>query len=145
VRKKILVFALLGGLLIGSLGRAHALLGGTLGTAVKIFGIGYAVRVFGPQINSFINSVLMQRGIEREGATKVVPILSLGQGLYVGAAQVMGPVSRVEEVKVVGQGEINIGSVRLNGLFPVNTINPIGTSPRTVGGLGVSAIIDFNV
>ncbi|MBI3946411.1 MAG: hypothetical protein HY321_10870 [Armatimonadetes bacterium] len=144
-KKRLIIFALSAGLLVGSVGTARALLGGTIGTAIKVFGIGYAVRVFGPQINSFINSVTLQRGLQPAGATKVVPILSLGQGLYVGAAQVVGPSARVGEVQAVGQGQISIGDIRLNGLFPVNRALPVGGTPETVGGVGVSAIIDFNV
>lgn len=144
-RRKLLVLVLLGGLLVGSVGRTSALLGGTIGTAVKVFGIGYAVRVFGPQINSFINGVMAQRGIEREGGTKVVPILSVGQGLYIGAAQVMGPVARVNNVRSVAQGEISIGEVRLNGLFPLNATVPLISPTSTVPGVGISALVDFNV
>ncbi|HHX41651.1 MAG TPA: hypothetical protein GX715_16975 [Armatimonadetes bacterium] len=144
-KRKLLVLVLLAGLMVGSVGRASALLGGTIGTAIKVFGIGYAVRVFGPQINSFINSVMAQRGIEREGGTKVVPILSVGQGLYIGAAQVMGPTSRVDNVRSVAQGEVTLGEVRLNGLFPLNATVPLITPTSTVPGVGISAIIDFNV
>lgn len=139
------MLVLVGGLLAGTAGTARALLGGTIGTAIKVFGIGYAVRVFGPQINSFINSVTLQRGLQPAGATKVVPILSLGQGLHIGAAQVVGPSARVSEVEAVGQGEIRIGNVRLNGLFPVDVALPVGQTPETVGGVGISAIIDFDV
>jgi len=147
VRKKLLLSALLGALLVGSAGKAGASinLGGTLGTVIKVFGIGYAVRVFGPQINSFINTVLMQRGLSFQGATKVVPILSLGQGVHIGAAQVMGAPSRVTEVKAVGQGELRVSNIRLNGLFPVSTTLPIGETPRVISGVGISAIIDFHV
>lgn len=147
MRKKLLVLALCSGLAASSLSVARAKLAipGTVVDAVKVLGIGYAVKVFGPQINAAINSVLAQRGIEREGGTKVVPILSVGQGLYVGAAQVMGAVSRIEQVQAVAQGEVKIGDVRLNGLFPVDTLNPVTTMPKAVEGVGISAIMDFDI
>ncbi len=143
-KRKLLVFVLLASLGIGSAARA-SIFSGTLGTAIKVFGIGYAVRVFGPQINSFINGVMAQRGIEREGGTKVVPILSVGQGLYIGAAQVMGPVSRVNNVRSVAQGEVSIGDIRLNGLVPLNATVPLISPTSTVGGVGISAIIQFSI
>lgn len=145
VRRKVLLLVLSAGLVFWSAGRASALLGGTLGTVIKVFGIGYAVRAFGPQINSFINGVMAQRGIEREGGTKVVPIISVGRGLYVGAAQVMGPPSLVGNTRSVVQGEITVGSVRLNGLFPSSATVPVITGTQIIQGIGVSAIIDFNV
>ena len=133
---------LVGGLLAGT--AAPRALWEAPSAAIKVFGIGYR-GVFGPQINSFINSVTLQRGLQPAGATKVVPILSLGQGLHIGAAQVVGPSARVSEVEAVGQGEIRIGNVRLNGLFPVDVALPVGQTPETVGGVGISAIIDFDV
>ena len=142
-RRKLVVLVLLATLGVGTAARA-SIFGGTLGTAIKVFGIGYAVRVFGPQINSFINGVMAQRGIEREGGTKVVPILSVGQGLYIGAAQVMGAVDRVQAVKSVAQGEITAGGIRLNGLVPLNATVPLISPTSTVGGVGISAIIQFN-
>ncbi len=145
VKRKLLLLVLCAGLVFWSAGRASALLGGTLGTAIRIFGIGYAVRVFGPQMNSFINGVMGQRGIEREGGTRVVPILSVGQGLYVGAAQVMGPTSLVDDVRSVVQGEITVGDIRLNGLFPSSATVPVITGTQIINGVGISALIDFNV
>lgn len=147
LKKRLIVLALAGALSVGAYGAARAdILGGTLGTVIKVFGIGYAVKAFGPQINSFINGVMGQRGYSYEGATKVVPILSIGRGLYIGAAQVMGAPSRVAEVKAVGQGEIAVGGFSLHGLFPTNATVPFVTgTPATVGGVGVNAIIDFHV
>ena len=145
VRKKVVLLALLLALGVGTAGRA-SIFSGSIGTAIKVFGIGYAVRAFGPQINSFINGVLQQRGVPYAGTTKVVPILSIGQGVYIGAAQVAGPPSRVDDVKSVGQGEIAVGgSVRLKGLFPFSVSIPLVGGTNTVGGVGISALIDFNV
>jgi len=149
--KRLIVLGLALGLAVGSLGRAGALnLGGTLKDAVKVLGIGFAVKTFGPQINQGINAVLMQKHIERHGGTKVVPILSVGQGLYVGAAQVMGPETEVAKVKAVIQGEVGATAfskdVRLKALVPVDSINPFESLPKPMfKGVGISAVIDFDV
>lgn len=117
-----------------------------IGDGIKVFGIGWAVRQFGGQINSFLNTTLAQRDAAISESTKVVPIISLGNGSHIGAAQVMGPQSAVRQVQAVGQGELNIGGagIRLNGLFPIDTINPLKGVNR-VQGVGVSAIIDFRI
>ena len=61
-----------------------------LGSILKTGGVIFAVRQFGGEINKVINAALLQRGVAYDGATKVVPILSVGTGAYVGAAQVIG-------------------------------------------------------
>jgi len=130
-------------LVFGGLQTASAL---DIGSAVKLFGIGFAVKQFSGQINSFLNTALAQHNARIEDATKVVPIISIGNGGYVGAAQVMGPQSALRDVKAVGQGELDIGAVsgQVQGLFPINTTNPLKGVKR-VPGVGVSAIIDFKL
>lgn len=110
--------------------------------ALKIFGIGYVVSRFGGEINNFINNLASQRGVRWEGTTKVVPIISVGQGGYIGAAQVQGPPDRIKTVKAVGQLETRISSFRGRLLIPVNTTNPTRNLTR-VNGVGLAALVDF--
>ncbi|MEN6520882.1 MAG: hypothetical protein ABFD46_07005 [Armatimonadota bacterium] len=116
-----------------------------IGDALTAFGIGYAVRVYGNQINSGLNTLMAQRGVEWEGTTKVVPILSIGTGSYIGAAQVAGPPSLVNTVKAVAQGETRIGnSLRAKLFIPVSSTNVLKGVKR-VEGVGLSALIDFKL
>ena len=57
----------------------------------------------------------MKNGVGTDYATKVVPIVSVGTGKYIGAVQVIGPSAQVEKVKAVAQleGEFN-GIARAN-------------------------------
>ena len=148
-RRRQLAAALVAALALGTAGaRAAKIDLGSIGDAVKIMGIGFAVKTFGGQINQAINTVLMQNNIERHGATKVVPILSVGQGAYIGAAQVTGPENEVAQVQAVVQGEVTAsgGQVRFNVLVPVDSINPFQSLPKPkFKGVGITAIIDFNV
>jgi hypothetical protein len=123
---------------------ARISLGGGVGKVVKVFGIGFAVKQFGPDINKVINTLLQQKGLAYQGATKVVPIISVGKGLNIGAAQVQGDPDVVDRVRAVGQAEVRIGDVGLQKLFPVNTTNPT-KGYQEIKGTGVSAIIDFRV
>ena len=123
---------------------ARISLGGGIGKVVKVFGIGFAVKQFGPEINKAINTLLQQKGLAYQGATKVVPIISVGKGLNIGAAQVQGDPDSVDRVRAVGQAEVRIGDVGLQKLFPVNTTNPT-KGYQEIKGTGVSAIIDFKV
>jgi hypothetical protein len=111
---------------------------------VKLFGIAYVVNQYGGQINDFINNLLNQHGIKYAGATKVVPIISIGQGGYIGAAQVQGPPGQVSTVKAVGQLETKLLGLRGKLLIPVSTENPTSSVTR-VKGVGVSALVDLKI
>ena len=106
--------------------------------------LGIVINKFGPQIDSFLNKLLKQNNLSTEYTTKVVPIISIGTKGYIGAAQVTGPASSIEQVKAVAQveGSFN-GMVRVKGLVPVDSTNPVGAS--RVQGVGVSAIIDLKI
>ena len=121
-------------------------LGDLAGDVLKIAGIGFLVKEFGPQIDSFINSVLGTRGIGHEGMTKVVPIIRIGSGTAVGAVQVVGPATQVQKVKAVAEVEITFGShIRGRALVPIS-MNRINVSTiHGVGGVGVSANIKFRI
>ena len=112
---------------------AMAVAGGALVTAVA-----------GP-INDFINTVTFNRGAKLDGHTKVVPIISLGNGTRVGAAQVGGNLRRaVDQTKAVAQLETTFQGIRATILIPVDSINPVRQFRRVQGG-GVTAIIDARI
>ena len=112
---------------------AMAVAGGALVTAVA-----------GP-INDFINTVTFNRGAKLDGHTKVVPIISLGNGTRVGAAQVGGNLRRaVDQTKAVSQLETTFQGIRATILIPVDSINPVRQF-RRVQGVGVTAIIDARI
>jgi hypothetical protein len=124
---------------------SHAIrLGGSLGSVLKAGGIVLAVRLFGSEMNKTINTLLAQRGLSYDGATKVVPIVSVGRGVNVGAAQVQGAKTFVDDVRAVGQAETRLGDLEGRLLFPLNTSTPT-KGYKKIEGVGVSAIIDFRV
>ncbi|NSW58721.1 MAG: hypothetical protein HPY44_22135 [Armatimonadetes bacterium] len=117
-------------------------LGGVLGKVLIVGGVAFIVKQFGPDIDRFINSVLSQKGIAREGMTKVVPIIRVGTtGTAVGAAQVIGPEQQVKKVQAVAELELTVGSLRGRGLIPVTTKKVSTDTVRGVGGVGISANI----
>ena len=120
-------------------------LGSSLGGIVKVGGIGFLVDKYGESLNSAINSVMMKEGAGTNYATKVVPIVSIGNRGYIGAAQVIGDADQVEKVEAVGQLEISWNNklFRIKGLIPMDSKNP--TSFSRVQGVGVSAVIDVRV
>ena len=91
-----------GGILTTQAGGLSSILGG----AAKIGGIGIVINKFGPQIDSFLNKLLKQNNLSTEYTTKVVPIISIGTKGYIGAAQVTGPASSIEQVKAVAQVKV---------------------------------------
>lgn len=139
--KRILVGAALVVALMG-VGRATA--GIDLGDILKVGGVGLIVSKFGPQINDAINKVTLQHGVEVKQVTKVVPILSVGQGGFIGAAQVMGAQEDVDRVKAVAQLEGKFNAFRFKVLIPVESEKAVKNLKR-VNGVGVSAIIDIKI
>ena len=144
--KKIAIVLLLVGLLtIVAVPAADAI---NLGGILKVAGIGLLVDQFGPQLNSFINTLMAQHNATPEFATKVVPILTvgvLGNSGYIGAAQVMGPQNLVNKVQAVVQVEssFNGNMFRVKGLIPIDSKIPVNFS--RVSGVGVSAMIDVRI
>ena len=141
----VVVWAFVLGLAVGPQPAQSLDLGGALIDLVKIFGIGWVVTQFADEIDGAINSVLAQHEAEVAGATKVVPILRVGSGTAVGAAQVMGPRQQVDTVQAVAEIELNVGSFRGRGLIPVTTRRDLTSSVRGVDGVGVSANIKFPI
>jgi hypothetical protein len=137
--------ALAAGLLCGTVG---IVAGAQLGSLIKGGAAVAVVEKFGPDINKTINKLMGEKGIQQT-ATKVVPILSLGDSGYIGAVQVAGPKVAVDRVQAVAQleGRFKVplaGSIRLRGLVPVSTKTPHKGIER-VEGVGVSAIVDVKL
>src|SRR6056297_172920 len=89
----VVVWAFVLGMAVGPQPARALDFGGAIGDLVKIFGIGWVVNKFSDDIDDAINDLLQQRDAEIANATKVVPILRVGEGggTAVGAAQVQGP------------------------------------------------------
>ena len=128
---------------------AGVIAGAQLGSIVKGGVVVLAVDKFGPDINRGINSLLGERNVGLNEATKVVPILSLGDSGYIGAVQVSGPKEQVDKVKGVAQLEGRfklpiVSNIRLKGLVPIAT-KKVTESVERVTGVGVSAIVDIKL
>lgn len=137
------------GLALTLSGVAVAQLEGLLKAALKIGGVALVASKFGPDIDKSLNKLTRFEPTEK-ATTKVVPILSVGQGGYAGLAQVMGAKSLVDKVQAVAQVEGDFAGrvLRLRGLIPVST-KDIGKGSNAkidrVAGVGVSAIIDIKL
>lgn len=124
---------------------AYANIGDILKEGVLIFGGGALVNAIGPQLNDFINTLTFNRGVRFDGYTKVVPIVSIGNGTRIGAAQVGGVTKEaVDRVKAVGQLEGEFNRIRAQALIPIDSENPLQQFKR-VQGVGVTAIIDVKL
>lgn len=114
----------------------------SLGSILKVGGVTVLIDKFGGQINDFLNKLLMKNGVGTDYATKVVPVLSIGTGKYIGAVQVVGPTAQVDKVKAVGQLEGSFNDIaRAKALIPLESVDI--THLSRVQGVGVSAIIDL--
>jgi hypothetical protein len=115
-----------------------------LGDIFKVGGVSFLVDKFSGPLNSFINTLTFKHGASTNFATKVVPIISFGNGSYVGAAQVTGPQDLVNQTQAVLQLESDFaGQFHIQALVPIDSKNPVHFS--RVNGVGVSAVIGVQI
>lgn len=86
-----------------------------------------------------------KHGAGSDYATKVVPIVSVGNKGYIGAAQVTGTQELVDQTEAVLQleGNFNSSTFRVKALVPIDSTNPVNFN--RVQGVGISAIIDIRI
>ena len=116
-----------------------------LGDILKGGGIALIVSQFGGEINKAINRLTKTPDKTETYATKVVPILSVGDGKAVGAVQIMGSPAAVEKVKAVAQLEGKFGplNMRMRGLIPIEGKDV--SNLKRVTGVGVSGLLDIKL
>jgi len=114
---------------------------------LRVVGVGAAVQQFGPDINRAINGLTNHRDTPTK-TTKVVPILRIGIGAQsaIGAAQITGPKSAVDQVRAVAQPFTKLfNEVEVRALIPVATDRPNLEDLRPVEGVGVTGIVDLRL
>jgi hypothetical protein len=120
---------------------------GLFDTVLKTGGAVVIADKFGSQIDKGINQLTGQKHLdEADAKTKVVPVLSIGSGGYVGVVQVSGPPEAVDQTKAVAQIEIRIpiiGGIRTRALIPINARST--SNIKRVNGVGVSALVDVKI
>lgn len=115
-----------------------------IGQLLKVVGIGAAVQKFGPDINRGMNKLASHKDAPTHW-TKVVPIISVGSRRAIGAAQVMGPKSKVEGVKAVAQLDQDLfgREVKIRAMIPIDSEGV--SNIHRVEDVGVSGIVDFKL
>ena len=140
--KKLVIGALICGFILGN--SMPAVQANILGTVLKGGAVTALVNQFSSQLNDAINAVTAKYPISSDYATKVVPIITVGNAAYAGAAQVSGPKAQVDQCKAALQiQESFFGSFRANVLIPVDKIAV--SDVNRVQGVGVSAQIDVKI
>lgn len=140
--KKLLIAALLTGVLIGNgMSSVQAV---DLGSIIKGGLIGGVVNANAPAINKAINKVTMKYGVGTTDATKVVPIITVGDGSRAGAAQVAGPQDKIDQCKAALEIEQSIlGGIKVKCLIPIDRLST--ENVQRVQGVGVCAQIDVKI
>lgn len=117
--------------------------------AIKIIGVGAAVKQFGPQMNKEFNKLTGHKD-SAVRFTKVVPIITIGvknaRGA-VGAAQVVGTKTQVQKVQAVASPEVSMfGEINLRAMIPVDSVDITKADDiKAVDGVGVSGIVDLKL
>lgn len=139
--KKWIAAALIGGFIFGNaMAPVNA---GIFDKILKGGIVGVVVDKTGPQINDAINAITAKYGVNSTYATKVVPIISVGDGSRAGAAQVSGPQELVDQCEAALEIEQTIFGVRALVLIPVDNVDI--KDVNRVQGVGVSAQIDIKI
>ena len=138
-RFKISVFSLL------LLTAFSAVCGAQFGSLLKGGGIAFLVSHFGGEINKAINSVTKTPNDSPDFGTKVVPVISVGDGKEAGAVQIMGPRDAVAKTQAVAQFETQFkpAGIRLRGLVPIDSKNI--KEIHRVPGVGISGLLDVKI
>ena len=139
-RKYIAAALVCGTLMTGYTGVASAF---DLGSVLKGGVISAVVNASAGAINNAINAVTAKYGVSTTDGTKVVPIISVGDGSRAGAAQVSGPQAKVDQVKAALIIEQTILGIRAKVLIPVDKVDY--KNVNRVQGVGVSASLDVNI
>ena len=105
--------------------------------------VGVVVDATAPQIDKAINAITAKHGLSSTYATKVVPIVAIGDGSRAGAAQVSGPQELVDQCQAALQIEQTILGVRAMILIPIDKV-AIKDINR-IQGVGVAAQIDVKL
>lgn len=116
---------------------------GLLDKVIKGGVVGAVVKYTAEPLNDGINKLTDKYGVGTEDATKVVPIITVGDGSRAGAAQVSGPQSKVDEVEAALLIEQTILGVKAKVLLPIDSLD-INNINR-VQGVGVCASIDVKI
>jgi hypothetical protein len=119
--------------------RGDSILNSVVKGAVGIF----AVQAIAGPLDHFINSVMLANNVGNRDKTKVVPIVTVGSATYLGAAQVTGPASAIDQVKAVGEfaAQWNNGVWQVRALVPVDNVDVLHGFKR-VYGVGIDAVIN---
>lgn len=148
----LLALVLIAAIGVGAAAAPAAAQGNLFGQVLEVFGIGLVVKTLAPQINGFINTLMLNNRVENRETTKVVPIVSAGIGIsspggtYLGAAQVSGPEEALAAVQAVVQIEATFSNTaRVKALVPIDSLTPIPGSFHRVYGVGVTALVDVRI
>lgn len=118
-----------------------------LGDILKVGGWVYIMRNHADELDDGINAVVGRRNLRSTAwVTKVVPIVSVGQGGFIGAVQVAGPRSRIAQTKAALQLESRMlnSSVRARIFVPIDSTNPANRI-RRVEGVGITTLLDLRL
>ena len=112
---------------------------------LKEKGMALAMDRFGEKIDEYVNENAPLK-IDKDCATKVGPVVTIGSKGYIGAAQICGPKEQVDKCKAALTVECRLasGAVRVQYLVPIDTNKPTSLdNVHRVQGVGVSARLDM--
>jgi len=108
---------------------------------LKAAGISAVVRSMGPELDRFINDLLSNQGAANKEATRVVPVITFGEQVAVGAVQITGTQELIKKVRHVVSYEDKLkNKYRVKVYVPSSDSNPLKIN--RVYGVSVTAVIE---
>lgn len=118
---------------------------GQIRQVIKVIGVNAAVKEFADEINKAINGLSKHKDTA-QNSTRVVTIMSVGLGgkaTAIGAAQIMGKKSAIDQVGIVASPETGLfgNEIRIRALVPVKNAGSLDRVP----GVSVTGIVDLKL
>lgn len=111
---------------------------------LKTVGISALIKELSPQLNEFINNIMLSNRIENKKKTRVVPIYTIGKDVAIGAAQITGDEKSIKKVKhVISIEKIFKHKHRVKLYIPDGSSNIFKIN--RIYGVSVSALIDIKI
>ncbi len=142
--RKAAVLALAVALMLLPLGSAWAI---KIGDILKVGGWVYIMKNHADELDKGLNSAVGRKNLQSANwVTKVVPIVSIGQGGFIGAVQVAGPKDKIATTKAALQLETSLlgNDIRARIFIPIDSTNP-ADRVRRVEGVGTTALLDLRL
>ena len=119
---------------------------------MKLLGIGFVAKAFGPQVNSAVRTLMLDGSVANRELTRVAPVTGVAtnsgrrRGAGVGAAEALGPKADLDRVRAVAQISASIqNALSISPPITLGSLTRLRGKMHRAYGVGVAAIVSFSL